>query len=342
MADIEQLRPQRARVARKPASSRPEQRPVPDPEGPSTRRRSHKQRKQEGYTVVSFFRDYRTHLGFGIFLCLAAIVMTVCAVSFISNNAVDQSVIHGRTAEEIVRSGDTVDNAGGVLGAKLGELMMVHTFGISSFILAFYIFVLGLAVMRVRRIHFFSLTFRCLFSTAAVSIIVGLLSFNRATHFNLGGTHGYYMNKLILDYSDALGAYAVMVLLVGLLVAVFLNPLKTFFGMLGRVMKRKSAVEENVEQTSDEDAADSTLALDELEAKEDDEENSELVAAFANAAAEADAQVAAGEPDHSRFMPPVGLDAFDDKSDAAESVDNAYSRESVPAEAASEDRKSVV
>ena len=336
MADIEQLRPQRARVARKPASSRPEQRPVPDPEGPSTRRRSHKQRKQEGYTVVSFFRDYRTHLGFGIFLCLAAIVMTVCAVSFISNNAVDQSVIHGRTAEEIVRSGDTVDNAGGVLGAKLGELMMVHTFGISSFILAFYIFVLGLAVMRVRRIHFFSLTFRCLFSTAAVSIIVGLLSFNRATHFNLGGTHGYYMNKLILDYSDALGAYAVMVLLVGLLVAVFLNPLKTFFGMLGRVMKRKSAVEENVEQTSDEDAADSTLALDELEAKEDDEENSELVAAFANAAAEADAQVAAGEPDHSRFMPPVGLDAFDDKSDAAESVDNAYSRESVPAEAASD------
>ena len=144
------------------------------------------------------------------------------------------------------------------------------------------------------------------------------------------------MNKLILDYSDALGAYAVMVLLVGLLVAVFLNPLKTFFGMLGRVMKRKSAVEENVEQTSDEDAADSTLALDELEAKEDDEENSELVAAFANAAAEADAQVAAGEPDHSRFMPPVGLDAFDDKSDAAESVDNAYSRESVPAEAASD------
>ena len=52
MADIEQLRPQRARVARKPASSRPEQRPVPDPEGPSTRRRSHKQRKQEGYTVA--------------------------------------------------------------------------------------------------------------------------------------------------------------------------------------------------------------------------------------------------------------------------------------------------
>lgn len=320
VAEAAPVRPPRSRVARKPAATRPATRPIPDPEGPSTQRRPRKHRKPEPtYNFISFLKDYRTHLAFGVFLCLSAIVMTVCAVSFIFNNAADQSVIHGRTVEQIVASGDTVANAGGVVGAKLGELMMVNTFGISSFILAFYIFTLGLAVMRVCRIHFFSLTFRCLFSTVAVSVIVGLLSINRTTHFNLGGSHGYYMNRLILDYADALGAYAVMVLLIGLLVAVFLNPLKTFFSMLGRVMHRKPAVEESAEGDDATEASETTPALDELEERDDEEESRELMAAFANAADDTGAVTQpVEESDHTRFMPPVGLDAFEDKADAAE------------------------
>lgn len=248
--------------------------------------------------------------------------MTVCAVSYIFNNAADQSVVHGRTIEQIVASGDTVTNAGGAVGAKLGEFMMVNTFGISSFILAFYIFMLGLAVMRVCRIRFFSLTFRCLFSTAAVSMVVGLLSFNRADHFNLGGSHGYYMNKIIFDYADALGAYAVMVLLVGLLVAVFLHPLKTFFNMLGRVMQRKAAVVEPDIANQPDAGTDPAMALDELEEEADEAESRELMAAFANAGDDsASVTEPVAEADHTRFMPPIGLEAFDDEADCAEVVE---------------------
>lgn len=308
-------------VQRGHVASRPVKRPVPDSEGPSQRRSAtkHKQAHQRGdtYTFISFLRDYRTHLAFGIFLCLTAIVIAICGISFIFNNAADQSVIHGRTAAEIVASGDTVENAGGAIGAKLAEWMMVGSFGIGSFVLAFYIFMIGLVVMRVRKVSFFSFTFRCLFSTAAISVIVGLLSFNRAHLFHLGGSHGYYMNKLLLEYSGALGAYAVMVLLIGLLVAVYLNPLKTFFSLLGKVVHRKSVEAENETVHTDTQVS----ALDALESDEDVADTApaaEERVESADTESEIDDELPKVESDHSRFMPPAALAAFENEDSPEE------------------------
>ena len=106
----------------------------------------------------------------------------------------DQSVMYGRSASEIVESGDTVDNIGGVIGAFLAKYLLVDTFGLGSFVLAIYLFGIGLAVMRAVHISFFSFTFRCLFTAAAISVIMGLITYNRDMLFNLGGSHGYYVN----------------------------------------------------------------------------------------------------------------------------------------------------
>ena len=294
------------------AEHAPRRRPVPDPEGPSTRRAPKRRRKDDSYTFISFLKDYRTHLGVGIFLCLTALVMAICSVSFIFNNYADQSVIHGRSVADIVASGDIVENAGGAVGAKLAEWLMVDAFGVGSFILAFYLFVIGLVVMRVRKVSFFTFTFRCLFSTVAVSVIIGLFSFNRDNLFHLGGAHGYYVNRLLLDYSDALGAYAVSVLLAGILVAVFLNPLKKFFGLLGNVMRRKPAADDALPQADAAVAETETSPLDTLETDDDEDENT----------AEVDNEFE-DKTDHSRFMPPVALDDFDDSADDSNENDKA-------------------
>ncbi len=227
---------------------------VPDPIGPLNRRRPKgKKSTSQDYNFISFLKDYRTHLAVGIILCLIAFAMTVCCISFIFNSAIDQSVIHDRTITEIVQSGDDVANAGSAGGAKLAELLLVKGFGLGAFALAFYLFMIGLATMHVRRCRFWSLSFRCLFTAVAVSIIIGLLTYNREAYFHLGGEHGYYINTLLMEYTGALGAYCITVALLVILIAVFLNPLKVFMAFMAKCLRKtrktvqnRSTIEENI------------------------------------------------------------------------------------------------
>lgn len=280
-------------------------RPTPDSAGPSAPRRNQAQARRSArpakpkYTFIDFLRDGRTHLGFGIFLCLVALVMAGCTISFLFNSAADQSIVHGHSIQQIVDSGEQVNNAFGAFGAKMAEWLLVDTFGIGSFVMVVYLFVIGLAIMQLCHISFFRFTFRCLFTTVALSVVCGLFSLNRSDMFHIGGEHGYYINQLIIKYSDALGAYAVSVLLAGLLVAVYLNPIKQFFAAIKRNMpKRKvQAAEESEPETS---ALDSLGTPDENIADQSD--------------AEEEIPQHVTETDHSRFMPPAALDDFEDDS----------------------------
>ena len=310
--DSERMRRSRPASTRPAEDRRARRRPVPDPEGP---RKPHRTQKSG---TVSFFRDYRTHLGFGIFLCLLGFVMTITCISFLSNHAADQSVILNRSVQEIVEAGDTVENAGGPVGAKIAEWLLVDTFGIGSFVLAFYVFMLGLAVIRIHKIEFFSFSFRCLFTTAALSIIAGLIGYNRDTLFHLGGNHGYEMNRLLLDYSSELGAYCVSLLLAGILIAIFLNPLKKFFSLLAGVMKRRQTAKATADNA--EDKTEPTASLDDLENNDEPELSTtvESYAAAAEATSAAEKKSTEEEPETVPEIPHPGLDAFEsnDEEDA--------------------------
>ncbi len=271
----------------RPRSTRPKSRPVPDPDGPPPRRRPAPKKQKNDYNFVSFIRDYRTHLAIGIILCFIAIVMVLCSISFMFTDESDQSVMYGRSMSEIVEAGDTVDNIGGVIGAFLAKYLLVDTFGLGSFVLAIYLFGIGLAIMRAVHISFFSFTFRCLFTAAAISVIMGLITYNRDMLFNLGGSHGYYVNTLLYQYADILGAFGVSVLLAGLLVAVYLHPLTKFFGMLGRVMRHKPVETVNLETPAG--SGESVSPLDAMEGNDDadleKEEEKEIAATVAPVAA---------------------------------------------------------
>lgn len=284
--------------------AQPRRRPTPDSVGPQPRRSGQQRRQAKpakpAYTIVDFVRDYRTHLGVGIFLCLVAIVMAGCTISFLFSSSADQSLIHGQTIAQIAESGKEVENVFGAFGAKMCELLLVNTFGLASFIMVIYVFALGLAAMHAYAMSFFRFTFRCLFSTVALSIIFGLVSFNRADMFHLGGEHGYYINALVMKYADALGAFALSVLLAGILVAVYLHPIKQLIAVISKNMpkrKPKPVVEEEVAETpldalGDPDEHDHEAQEEEIE--------SEMPALERN--------------DHSRFMPPAALDDFEENT----------------------------
>ena len=219
----------------------------PDSEGPRRPKRAaatQKRRSGGNGGLIGFIRDQRLHLSVGIVLCVCAIVSVVMCISFMMENAADQSVTFGRTPQQIVEADDTLGNAGKAIGALVAGFMMVETFGIGSFALAFYVFMLGLACFGKVRLRFWSLSFRCIFLAVAVSIIIGLLTINRAATFPLGGEHGQYINTLLIDYAGALGAFAVSVILAGLLVAVFLHPIKAFMAAIRRILPARAKVQQ--------------------------------------------------------------------------------------------------
>lgn len=232
---IDPARRQASRTAadrgRRPQVNRQEEEsPHRNPRQSQQPRRDVRQRKEKsgGSSLWNFIIDPRTHLAFGVFLCVLAVVMIGTAISFMVNGGIDQSVILGRTMAETVQAGDEIHTAGGVFGAKLANFLLVDTLGVGSFIISVYIFLVGLALMRVRRCKFWSLTFKSLYSAVSVSIIVGLFTYNRESFFHIGGNHGYYINQILQAYSGALGAFAVTVVLAGILLAIFYNPVSGF------------------------------------------------------------------------------------------------------------------
>ncbi len=237
---------------------RQRRKPVQDPTGPSNHRRRPAKAKEPKYTFIDFLRDERFHYGVGIFICFVAIVTAVCAFSFIYSTHADQSLTLNKTVAEVAaaaaESGETIENTGGAFGAKLGQWLMVDSFGIGSFVFAIYLFLVGLAIMKVKRISFWTLTFRCLFTMVAGSVILGFFTYNRAAYFDLGGSHGRYANELLLYYSDWIGAFGVSLLLLGLLIATYFKPIKWFCVKMGGMLRRPKTPEpeEESEETTDE------------------------------------------------------------------------------------------
>lgn len=198
---------------------------------PQQRRRT---QSEPRYGFVDFVTDYRTRLALGILLCVVGLLMAGVSISFFTNGQLDQDIIHNRSTQEIMAAGDTVNNLGGIAGSKLAEFLMVRTLGLGSFVIAIYIFILGLVAIGVLKVNFFTLTFKSLYSAVAVSIIAGLLTYHSSGFFHLGGNHGYYINDLFYRVGDGWVAFAVSIVLLGGLVAIYLKPLGTFFRAIGR------------------------------------------------------------------------------------------------------------
>lgn len=296
----------------------PRRRPTPDSTGPvagnngTQQRRRPRQRQSEKppYTLMSFIRDERTHLAVGICLLLTAIVLFAATVSFIYSGVSDQSVGHAHSASEMAASGEQVNNIAGPAGFKLAEFLLIDTFGLASFGIVIYVLLLSLSVLHLRRNDFFSLTFRCFFTTAALSVIFGLISFAGETDglFRLGGNHGHYINVIVAQYGDMFGCIIMSVLLLSILVAIFLHPLRAMVRRLIALIPKREMPEAVAE--AEPDTLGAFNADSEAEDVDEPADEQEPVPAH---------------DDHSRFMPPAALNEFDDKDTVPADADTQLS-----------------
>ena len=148
--------------------------------------------------------------------------MGLSLISFFFTGAADQSKIENIPVSDLVANRGTVENWTGVRGAYLSDLLMNRWFGISSFMILFFLGSLGAKLMNLAQV---SLMRRFLFSAATLiwgSIFFAFvfISGYEDTFIYLGGQHGYYISEILITN---IGIPGTILLLLGtlLIIAVF-------------------------------------------------------------------------------------------------------------------------
>ena len=209
--------------ARRQAASRPAEAPAPKKPQKTVKKSS----KFKDNSIVRFVTDRRTRTFAGIALLCWATYLLIAAISYFTTGADDQSAVLNNTVSEMARNPENVRNAGGALGAFLSQNFISNGLGIGAFVIIFYFFALAWKLLnRKSRISFWSLTMKSLIVTITVSIVLGLVTYSAGSWLYWGGVHGYEINKFLLANTGIPGAILVSLLLVGLVMAIYLNELR--------------------------------------------------------------------------------------------------------------------
>ena len=181
-------------------------------------------------------------------------------ISFFFTGGADQSKIENIPLSDLVINRGSGENGTGVRGAFLADLLMNRWFGISSFLILFFLGSVGAKLMNLSRV---SLLKRFLFSAAM--LIWGSLFFAfifirgyEDTFIYLGGQHGYYLSEVMMNN---IGIPGTVLLLVGLFLIVaiftskrtipFLQNVFSFGWLKNRLKRDKSETTEVPEEEED-------------------------------------------------------------------------------------------
>lgn len=178
---------------------------------------------------ITFFKSRRIKSVIGIALILIAAYLTIAALSFLKNGGTDQSEIVAQSIEQLAQNSDSVENIAGPAGAKLSNHLFLEGLGIGSIVLIIYMVLLGLGLLGLKKVHFWTLTFKSLIFAITLSLVFGLLTINSNANVPFGGYHGRYINMFLISYIGWVGALIVNCLLVAILVTIYITELTHFY-----------------------------------------------------------------------------------------------------------------
>ncbi|MCM1448996.1 MAG: DNA translocase FtsK [Clostridiales bacterium] len=224
---------------------------------------------------IRFFMDKRTHAATGVILIIIATYLVIAAMSYFSTAADDQSKLNHFTVEQMVANGITVDNITGPMGAIAAHKLITNGLGVGSLVLVIYLFIIGVALIKTdMKIHFWSLTLKCLISAIGISLIVGLvdLYFNLESVFPYGGFHGRYINLWLIARIQWIGAIGVSVALLAILTYMYIYDISKLFSKIQKAYRAAHPViEKKIEEKSTGHPGDNQDSKAKTEPKVDDD-----------------------------------------------------------------------
>lgn len=209
--------------------------------------------------------DSRWLLFGGVLLLLVAAYLLVALLSTLVTAESDQAVIVYNSVGQIVSTGGKVANSAGPTGAWLGNALLTGSLGLGSFVLVFWLAAIGLSLLGVVKIRFWALTLKCLILAISMSVVIGLLTYATSMSIRLGGHHGYYVNKLLIDYASPFGAICFSIALCALVGVIFMTQIVRAYNKVRARMDAFKAQQEARRLAAEEAARKKAEALGAME-----------------------------------------------------------------------------
>ena len=188
------------------------------------RRKAEKEKNETKQPLlIRFFTDRRVINFLGVAIILIATFIALASISHISNGIKDQSITINNSIIESSKLAQSPQNIGGAFGAYISQLALSQWIGIGSFILIIYLGLIGVSLVISKKLNFWALTFKCLISSIALSIILGLITHSSDSPLFWGGRHGYYINDFLISTTGMLGAVLFNILILSLVAFIFLK-----------------------------------------------------------------------------------------------------------------------
>ena len=244
-----------------------------------------------------FFTNERTRFISGLVISFVTVYVGLSLISFFFTGGIDQSKIDNVPLGDLVINKGSVANWTGVRGAYLADLLMNRWFGISSFVILFFLGSLGAKLMNLNNV---SLLRRFIFSSTL--LIWGSLFFAfvfikgyEDTFIYLGGQHGYYLSEKMTNniglpgtFLFILGTFIIIAVFSSKRTIPFLQNLLSFSWLKKRFANKEKAFDESVV-----------------------DESGELIAEFDTEKELAEAEVVKEKPVRSTYADAIEEDSFE-------------------------------
>lgn len=178
------------------------------------------------FSIMSFINDKRTHILLGVTMLICAVYLLVISISYFSVGDIDQSRVLNNSISELSQQNQLIQNAGGPFGAIVSHSLITQGLGIGALVLIFYLTAIGISLLNIYRIKFWSFTFKCIIISVTLSIVTDLVTFNSNSYIYWGGEHGHFVNDFLLRTTNIWGALGVSIILLTIVALIFFNEIR--------------------------------------------------------------------------------------------------------------------
>jgi DNA segregation ATPase FtsK/SpoIIIE, S-DNA-T family len=249
--------------------------------------------------LVAFFKNDKLHFILGMVLFAFSAFAVLSFISFLTLGENDYNLL-GLSFEELADQNKGFENFGGITGAHLANILINKWFGVSSFLLIF--FVISVAYKLINPTTTYSVFNRFIFAsffTTWISLFFGffLPEVSHLSFIQLGGNHGNEMAKILqlsMGYSGVillLSLSLFMFLIIGFAATLpFFQKIANFnIASLFRKKKIEETIIENgedgledseIETPEETDAEPEEFEVYEVEEKEEEKEEEEENVSF--------------------------------------------------------------
>ena len=206
---------------KKPIKStpRPEPRPEPKTESKSNKKSAKSNENSFWKRFKYIITDERTRFVIGIVVLLSTIYLLVSFISYFFTGAADYSTFDSQTGvlDKAHRIG--IQNWASSIGAYLSEKFINQWFGVSSFAIVIFFFVLGLRFMKARVASLWKTFFHCCFWLIWLSVLLGYVLYSYKLiypdkdmfFFSIAGQHGEGANEWLTSYVGMPGTLMILI-----------------------------------------------------------------------------------------------------------------------------------